>query len=465
MKGKRARSAGALMLGLAVLFCTLTAGPGRAYGASAIDTEKTDCRITFTLDVDVLERAGELAGLEETAPGYEQYYAELAKYLRGEELGEGTGGSAPAGNAIQADLYRIASVNAGGAYTLLPEYQSIEELEGVESADSDTPAGQWLEWAQAAAERAVGTTQEDGKLQPPAAGELSPDTSVQITLTDGKAEGTAQDLRTGLYLVWVKPVDTDYYRYSFVPFLISLPNNYYNPDETDSSDEWIYGDEEGKPVYVGLKPEREDRYGDLVIEKILSSYNETLDGASFVFEVKAVKENTLVYSDVVSLTFDGYGSDRVIIEHIPAGAAVTVTEVYSGAGYVPADGALEKNTMIAADSDSAKVTFENRYDGKLNGGGTSVVNHFTYEKDESGKENLDWEKQDSSSGTIKNGTGNNGTDNNGAAGTNEIENGSGNNGAAGNDGSGNNGTAGNAENSSDSGSGDYNEDNITGDQE
>lgn len=396
MKGKRARSAGALISGLAVLFCALTAGPGRAYGASAIDTEKTDCRITFTLDVDVLEKAGELDGLETAAPGYEQYYAELAKYLRGEEPGEGTGGSASAGNAIQADLYRIASVNAGGAYTLLPEYKAIEELEGVESADRDTTAGQWLEWAQAAAERAVGTKQEDGKLQPPAAGALSPDTSVQITLTDGKAEGTAQGLETGLYLVWVEPVDTAYYSYSFVPYLISLPNNYYNPADGTGSDEWIYGDDPDRPVYVGLKPEREDRYGDLVIEKSLTSYNETLKGASFVFEIRAVKDSALVYSDVVSFVFDGHGTQRVQVEHIPAGADVTVTEIYSGAGYVPTDGGAVKTTVIQADSDRAAVSFENEYDGTLNGGGASVVNHFTYEKDENGTEELKWEKLESS---------------------------------------------------------------------
>ncbi|MCR2047710.1 DUF5979 domain-containing protein [Acetatifactor muris] len=421
-KKKRAKSTGVLILGLAVLIGALTAGPGRAYGAGAIDTERKDCKITFTLDVEALEKAGELAGLETAAPGYEQYYGELAAWLKGSdaqggtEAGEQEGdtapgqeegnvleepgeGSASGENAIQAELYRIAEVNAGGKYTLLAPWKTREALKGVETADADTTAGEWLEWAQAAAETALGTEQEDGSFLPPEGGRLLPDKSAEIRLgEDGKVQGAAEDLETGLYLVWVKPVDTDFYRYSFIPYLISLPNNYYNPEDADSSDVWIYGDDASGPVYVGLKPEREDRYGDLEIEKKLASYNETLKGASFVFEIRGVKDSALVYSDVVSLTFDGPGRESVKIEHIPAGAEVTVTEVYSGGSYSPVDGATVKTTVIQADSAGAKVVFENEYDGKLNGGGASVVNHFIYEKDETGKEDLKWEKLENSNG-------------------------------------------------------------------
>ena len=47
--------------------------------------------------------------------------------------------------------------------------------------------------------------------------------------------------------------------------------------------------------------------------------------------------------------------------------------------------------MIEA-GDTAAVSFTNEYDGRLNGGGTSIINHFVYEKDEDGSESLDWEK-------------------------------------------------------------------------
>lgn len=406
---KRGRSVCALSAGLAALLCALTAGPGAAYGAVGIDTARTDCRIDFTLDVDTLSRNGETGYLETASPDYDQYYGELAEFLRGGSMDsapgdsdaadpdaeEGTETGSPQGQrAIQVNLYKIADVDAGGHYRLLPHYTASDALQGLETADADTTAGQWSEWAAEAARMAVGTVGEDGVLEPPAGGQLQPEGSAEITLRDGKAAGAAENLSVGLYLVDVEPVDTDGYRYSFIPYLVSLPNRSYRAQEADGqeTDEWIYGNEEGERIYVGLKPEREDRYGDLILEKRIRDYSETFRGASFVFEIKAVKDDRVVYNDVVSLDFDSYGTESVRIEKIPAGAEVTVTEVYSGANYVPADGSYVKSTVIAVGEEAAKVSFENVYEGTNNGGNASVVNHFVYGKDETGQENLQWEK-------------------------------------------------------------------------
>lgn len=396
MKGrrKRGRSVYALSAGLAALLCALTAGPGAAYGAASIDTARTDCRIDFTLDVDTLDQAGELGNLEAVAPDYNQYYGELAEYLGGAAAdpdAEQTPDSSR--RAIQVNLYKIADVDAGGRYELLSDYAASAELQGLEAADAETTAGQWSEWAAEAARITVGTIGEDGLAEPPAGGERRPQGSAEITLQDGKAAGAVENLSVGLYLVNVEPVDTVAYRYRFIPYLVSLPNrSWAEGQEGQETDEWLYGNEEGKRIYVGLKPEREDRYGDLIVEKKITAYSETFQGASFVFEVKAVKDDRVVYNDVVSLTFDRYGTQSVRIENIPAGAQVTVTEVYSGAGYVPADGAYVKNTVIRTGEDAAKVSFENQYDGTQNGGNASVVNHFVYGKDETGREDLQWEK-------------------------------------------------------------------------
>ena len=167
--------------------------------------------------------------------------------------------------------------------------------------------------------------------------------------------------------------------------------------EGTDGDEWIYGDEEGRRIYVGLKPERKDRFGDLILEKKITAYNETFQGASFVFEVKAVKDDRVVYNDLVSLSFDDYGTQTARIEGIPAGAQVTVTEIYSGAGYTPTGGNSVKNTVITAEGDTARVSFENEYKGTFNGGNTSVVNHFVYGKDDAGAEELQWEKLEGAS--------------------------------------------------------------------
>lgn len=412
MKGRRkkGRSVCALSAGLAALLCVLTAGPGPAYGAVGIDTARTDCRIDFTLDVDTLKQSGGTGNLESMVPEYNQYYGELAEFLEGGEPGDtdaaepGTEGGAEADQgrrAIRVNLYRIADVDAGGQYRLLPDYAVSGVLQGLEKADDSTTAGMWSEWAAEAARMAVGSEGEDGSMQPPAAGERQPDGTAEITLQDGAAAGAAENLSVGLYLVSVEPVDTGDYRYRFIPYLVSLPNRSYNA-EGEEGDQWIYGDEENR-IYVGLKPEREDRYGDLILEKKITAYNETFQGASFVFEVKAAKDDRVVYNDLVSLSFDSYGTQTAIIEKIPAGAEVTVTEIYSGSGYTPADGSYVKNTIITAEGGTAKVSFENQYDGTYNGGNPGVVNHFVYGKDETGGEELQWEKREGAShGTVDN---------------------------------------------------------------
>lgn len=369
-KRKRMQTVTVLALGLAIMLAALTQRLDVAYGAAGIDTEKKDCRILFTLDADVLSEAGELDPAAADSSDYLQYYSELSEAL------EGTGEAGE--KAIEVKLFRVAQIKVDGSYEALAGYR--EALDGLEKASSTTTAGQWSDWALAAAEAVAGK---------------EPDAETQIRRTDdGKVSGAAENLAVGLYLVSVEPLMTDIYQYSFIPYLISLPNNYYGRTGDDT---WNYGDDDENPVYVGLKPERQDRYGDLVIEKKLTSYNETLKGASFVFEVKAVKENRLVYSDVVSLVFGKYGTERVTLEHIPAGADVTVTEVYSGASYSPVpDGAYVRGTVIQAD-DAVKVSFENQYDEHLRAGSTSVVNHFLYEKTEGqdgqpGSDSLDWEK-------------------------------------------------------------------------
>ena len=143
---------------------------------------------------------------------------------------------------------------------------------------------------------------------------------------------------------------------------------------------------------MGLKPERKDRYGNLVIDKTLTSWHETLQGASFVFEIKAEKEDQVVYNDVVSLNFDQAGTMSRTIEGIPAGAKVTVTEIYSGGSYEQTGAGMPEGDIIRADGE-IHAAFTNQYDGRLNQGGISVVNHFTYEKDTNGNDVLNWEKQ------------------------------------------------------------------------
>ena len=75
---------------------------------------------------------------------------------------------------------------------------------------------------------------------------------------------------------------TTNYEYTFTPYLISLPNNYYYQT---GDDEWVYELSE-----VVLKPEQTPRYGSLVIDKTLRDFNATSGAqATFVFQIDILR--------------------------------------------------------------------------------------------------------------------------------------------------------------------------------
>ena len=70
-----------------------------------------------------------------------------------------------------------------------------------------------------------------------------------------------------------------------------------------------------------------------------------------------------------------------MVEHIPAGMDVTVTEVYSGGSYQPEGETsvtvkIQSDKAVQAGTAGALVKFVNTYDGKLIPG-TGVLNQFT----------------------------------------------------------------------------------------
>lgn len=255
---------------------------------------------------------------------------------------------------VDVNLYKLADVEETGDYTALEGFQDL----GLDKISSETTAQEWEEMAGQAADLIQDQDMEPAK-----------------TAVIENGAGMAEDLDTGMYLVEARQVQSPEYTYSFTPYLLSLPNNYYS---SSGDDTWVYD------VTTGLKPEQEIRYGSIQINKTLDVYNETLGEATFIFSVEAVKENSQgtaenVYSDVVSLVFDGPGTQSVEIGNIPAGAQVTVTEVYSGASYELTTAQSQTLTVIAEgeEGNPASVSFANTYNGE-NNGGSSIVNHFGY---------------------------------------------------------------------------------------
>lgn len=368
----RKRNTGVAMA-VVFAFLALCAPTDVTYGAIGIDTE-AECGLTFDLSVNYrkpeAEEGGELKSddFEKTA-GYEEL----------ERL------------PVKVKLYKVADVSPGGKYVEPAEgdtgiYQALKS--DLENVNSQTKAAQWM----AMAERAMGEVEKAQDLKAAAGTTIN-----EPGPGDGK---TIEKLATGLYLVVVEEVESPEYIYTFTPYLVSLPGNAYQ--EGDEDDAWLY------EVTVGLKAGREDRYGDLEIVKTLKAYNTTLGGATFIFRIEAVKTvddvEEVVYSDVVSVVFDSAGTKSIkIAEKIPAGATVTVTEVYTGASYEVTSDARQTTVIVAHDPDDpdnpdnlASVEFVNDYDNRLNGG-TSIVNHFDYT--EPGEENNGTEGHPGAGGT------------------------------------------------------------------
>ena len=320
---------------------------------------------------------------------------------------------------IQVYLYRVAGVNEYG------EYESLEGFGGLEleQIDGTVKADDWREKARAAADilglpvppraeeaggetagaasgSANGEANENAGVAavlPVAVGHLSLSEAMELPadlldklakadaeITVENGTGTMEGLAQGMYLVWVMPVETDCCQYTFLPYLVSLPNNSYDAAVPGSVDEWEY------ETAVGLKPRQNLLYGDLRVRKTLETYNEALGEAMFVFLVEARKdldhdgEKEIVYSNVVGLEFDAQGTKEAVIEHIPAGSEVTVEEIYSGSAYTVQGSALKVVTVWAEDSNGVggmpTVEFTNDYDNRVTYG-TGAVNRFTHDGD------------------------------------------------------------------------------------
>lgn len=319
------------------LVCTLTfpiVALTDSFAASPIDTEK-EC--SLTIDVEQNGAGG----------AYEKDLKEVK---------------------IPVQIYKVAEVDATGDYTELKGFESLK----LDEINEKTTADEWLEKAKAADEIAEGK---------------KPD--VQLELENGTAK--KDGLSTGMYLVDAQPTySADYaYQYKFSPYLIALPDNAYYEN---GNDDWIYD------VTVGLKPEQEQLYGKLEIVKTLKEFNASLGEASFVFDIKAYDrdDDSLVYSNVVSTRHSAAGKVSAVVDKIPAGARVVVTEIYSGSSY-EVEGLDTKETVIVSDlgvaqgGQSASVDFTNIYnEGAIPGYG--VTNHFEY-----GDEGWTWEQQDDNS--------------------------------------------------------------------
>lgn len=286
---------------------------------------------------------------------------------------------------IVIDLYMVANAEAIAGddsynFSFLDAYRSIELSE---EPDSD----EWLRVSQEAAKIAL----SDGVP------------SVQ----GASCESRIDNLSAGLYLVVARGADLEDYQttvhdekgnpkiatkalssssiITFSPVLVSLPTKEKeNPGDhvinSAYASDWIYHAE------ITCKPATDKRFGSLEIDCYLEGYNSG-NPATFVFDIEAYDDGKSVYSDVVSLTFEERGEQWCVIDGIPVGAEVTVTEVYTGVCY---DLVSSPNqTVVVTAEETAAVEFTNRpNDSMLSGGG--FTNQFSYVENEYGDYNWAW---------------------------------------------------------------------------
>lgn len=247
---------------------------------------------------------------------------------------------------IPVRMYKVADVNQYGEYQTLAGFEELK----LDSISSKTTAQEWEEKAKSAV-KAVEENQTEA--------------TASDNLIGGK--GSVDGLSVGMYLVEAEEVQSPYYTYSFTPYLISLPNNYYYQT---GDDEWVYELSE-----VVLKPEQTPRYGSLVIDKTLRDFNATSGAqATFVFQIDITTLEGKTESRVEAMTMGaGEGSQQLTIDQIPAGASVRVRETYSGASYTQVSDDPDDVTIFA--DEAVRVSFENAHDGRPNGG-YGVKNNF-----------------------------------------------------------------------------------------
>ncbi len=301
-------------------------------------------------------------------------------------------------DAVKVDGYDTYTYELRGPYAALRD--SILDGDGMRT-DLDNQA--WQEIEQRAARIALGGPDVPAGDAEDDSAENTPEKPADTPVVSGVPMGEmirqtddGENLSCGLYLlvargqglendvIEIEPDDggasvlatvaqSERYVYTCTPVLVSIPDKEdENGDgvvNTADPSPWIYD----RDVY--LKLERDYRLGRLEIVKTLESY-ESKSPATFVFRIDASLEDGWTYSDVVGLDFSAPGQQRYVVENLPVGAKVTVTEIYSGATYeltteASVDTVIEAENMVQA-------AFTNTYSRK-NRDGHGVTNGFTYD--------------------------------------------------------------------------------------
>ena len=289
---------------------------------------------------------------------------------------------------VVADVIKIADATANDSYqafdyTLVKGFESLSEEFAAATGSKSSSAENWQRLADAAAK--LVTLTEPGTM----------------TLTDaatGSITSTLSGLEDGLYLVIAHGTgitepdggkyvaSSTYYDYIFPPTIVALPGkDEVNPDgehagypSTDYGN-WV------KEVAIEMKAERVPAMGSLKIVKNVTDFSG--DPATFVFHIVGTQLDGTPYENYASVYYPE--KPETVVEGIPAGTVVTVTEEYEGGRYefesmTPADGKVtivsDRRAAIDLNLEQASVTVVNKPNGH-DVPGHGIENNFTAAED------------------------------------------------------------------------------------
>ena len=188
-------------------------------------------------------------------------------------------------------------------------------------------------------------------------------------------EGTETQTQT----VYATRVATDDYEYLYRPQLLTVPTKV--SEENVQQYNTAYGNWVNS-LTIYAKPTRVANNGDLKIIKNVN--NPGPDPVDFVFEVTWKDKSNNDVTKVVTLSFQGETrKEYTLVNTVPIGTEVTVTEVHSGIGYTAVTGPqtviIQAPAVAPAGSEPAAVPnvveFSNDHTGP--GGGHGILNRFT----------------------------------------------------------------------------------------
>ena len=193
-----------------------------------------------------------------------------------------------------------------------------------------------------------------------------------------KTEQASSDENGAATTLFTTRVLTEDYEYLFKPQLFTLPTKL---DKNVQQYNTAYGEWENQ-LSIYAKPTREANNGDLKIIKNVS--NPGPDPVNFVFEVTWKDKSNNDVTKVVTMTFKGdTRKEYTLVNTVPIGTEVTVTEVHSGIGYTAVTGpqtvTIQAPAAATAGGETAAVRnvveFTNDHTGP--GGGHGILNRFT----------------------------------------------------------------------------------------